>query len=407
MPILLRRQAALVGGRKRLRGLRAVLPRGPLRLRRGLGVLQGCRIDLLGAGGVLLRHLAALAGAGQKLVRASKRLHRAQRVLLRGAVGLHCARGVLRGALQRLLGAGGVLGSSAPCLLGAGSELLGAGQLLRGRTQQGGAVAVRVVVEVRSVTRGLNRRERAVPQGARRQAGGVSERAVLLADERAAVDLNRATARSFGAGIPVAVGRHDREVLLARVLNRVLRHAGVDAVGHARIVAAHPRQALARRRRAVGRLRKQLAEPGRALGRVEVVDREVLARVDRPARRRVFRLDRNEADAEAVGQRCERQARGALGQAHARAVVRVPDREVGALIGRTRAGVRAHDHTGPSAATVSALRVVAGWGFRVGAGRADIGERLRAGVVVIKRRARRRRTRDRRRAQRLCFVGNE
>ena len=92
------------------------------------------------------------------------------------------------------------------------------------------------------------------------------EVAVLLADAGHAVDLHRTGADGLGVVVPVAVRRHDREVLLARVLDGILRHAGVDAVGLAGIVPADPRQALASRRGATGLLREQLVEPERCAG---------------------------------------------------------------------------------------------------------------------------------------------
>ena len=353
--VLLRRQAALVGAPEGLRSGRAVLQRGLLGLRRCLEVLQRGRVDLPCAGGVLLGYLAALRGAREVLSGAHLVLQGALRVLLRGAVGLHRARRELRGALQRLLRAGGVLLARPLRLRRTGRELFGAGQLLRGAHEQRGACAGRVVVEVRGITRRLNRRERAVPKWPRGQAGRVGQCTVLLADQGRAVDLHRTSAGRFGVGIPVAVGGHDREVLLARVLHRVLAHAGVDAVGHAGVVATDTRETLAGWRRAARRLREQLVEPGGALGRIEVVDRQELARVDGRTRWCVFRVDRQKADTEAVGQWRECQTRGALGQADAGAVVRVPDREVRALVAGTGARVRTDDHAKPGAAAGSAF----------------------------------------------------
>ena len=100
----------------------------------------------------------------------------------------------------------------------------------------------------------------AVPD--RPRAVRVAERAgriaVLLADLGDAVELQAAAVEAgpvrLRLAVPVAVRRHDREVLLARVLDRIVgagrRHAGVDAVFLAAVVAADPGQALARRRRA-------------------------------------------------------------------------------------------------------------------------------------------------------------
>jgi hypothetical protein len=72
------------------------------------------------------------------------------------------------------------------------------------------------------------------------------------------------TAR-LGLAVPVPVGGHDREVLLARVLDRVVstrgRHVGVDAVFLAAVVAADASEAFARRRGAGGNLLEQLREP--------------------------------------------------------------------------------------------------------------------------------------------------
>ena len=69
--------------------------------------------------------------------------------------------------------------------------------------------------------------------------------AVLLAHQRLPADVHRpadeaALRRRLVLGVPVPVRRHDREVLLARVLHRVVVHALVDAVVLARVHAARP-----------------------------------------------------------------------------------------------------------------------------------------------------------------------
>ena len=87
----------------------------------------------------------------------------------------------------------------------------------------------------------------------------------MIAHQGGAVQLHRATTGRFALGVPVTVGGHDGEVLLAGILNRISGHARVDAVLLAAIVAAHAGQAFTRGRRASGNLRKQFVEPAGAL----------------------------------------------------------------------------------------------------------------------------------------------
>ena len=205
---------------------------------------------------VLLRALQVLRGALGRLARRLEVLDLRAQDLLRALQVLHRALRRLRGRLGRLRR------RLADLRLG----------LVEIRSARGVAVGVQ-----------LGRRRllpvgHAVPDRARRVAGGRREHAVLVADRRDAVELDRTGADTLRVVVPVTIGRHDGEVLLARVLNGIgaaggaaVAHAGVDAVGLAAVVAADACQAFTGRRRAAGLLREELVEPEVALGAVEVV----------------------------------------------------------------------------------------------------------------------------------------
>ena len=225
----------------------------------------------------------------------------------------------------------------------------------------------------------------AVPHRPRRV--GVAEITVLLADLRDAVELEAAAVEPrsarLGLAVPVAVRGHDREVLLAGVLHRVVRarrrHVGVDAVFLAAVVAADPSQAFARRRSARGNLLEELGEPLLLLAagaRVEVADRQEAKRVDAGRGRRGLRLHRDEADALGVVERREGQAGCALDERDPGPVIGVPDGEV-VLLGRR---LERDVHLGPQAAAGRAVgRARVALGARCG----GEGQRFRPGVDVV------------------------
>ena len=318
------------------------------RLRSVLDVLRRAAQILIRALQVLDRALPRLRRALQIAVRALQVLVRALQVLDRALRYLRRALQVLQAGQQHLRRTLQALGRALRGLRRRGRGLR------RGTVELGiGLVEVhaarRIAVGVRLVGAYTLPVGHTVPNRTRRSVdvddprigvgGQRVEGAILLADPCHAVDLHRAGADGFGVVVPVAVGRHDREVLLARVLDRILRHAGIDAIGLAGVVATDPGQAFTRRRGAAGLLREQFGEPGGALGRIEVGDRQVLGGIDRRVERvtrdrdveRVLRVDRDEADPEAVGERREGQARRALDHGDPDPVERVPDGEVGLL----------------------------------------------------------------------------
>ena len=181
--------------------------------------------------------------------------------------------------------------------------------------------------------------------------------AVLLADLGGAVELEAAAeepgAARLGLAVPVAVRGHDREVLLARVLDRVVRarrrHVRVDAVFLAAVVAADPGQAFARRRSAGGHplgraCANHLSFCRRAAVKSPTGRKRSGLMPARPAS--TFGCIGDEADALGVVERREGQAGRALDQSDPGPVVRVPDREV-LLVRRPTAWRRSPSSTLP------------------------------------------------------------
>ena len=364
--------------RRALRGLSRALPVlvGALPVLNGALLVDRDGLRHLRVGGNVLRCvLQVLSGVLQFLVRALKVLGRGQRRLGSALQILVCALELLRRAAQVLQRAQRELRRRRDDLRRA-LQCLGRAAI-RKRAAVGIAVVVAVVFQDRD---GVGS---AFPDGPRREAGIGGQCFVLVSNEGRSVQLNRAAAGRLGLRVPVAVGRHDREVLLAGILHRVTGHAAVDTVLLASVVAANPCQTFARRRGTERRLREELAEPGVALCRIEIADRYVLSWVDRRVRRRILGLHGDETDAEAVGQRREREARRALRQADASAVVGVPGGEIGPLVGGRRAGAGADSHACPIASAGGRL---ADAGVGIGARRARIVQRLRSGVDVVVRR---------------------
>lgn len=225
-------------------------------LRNLRGVLQhlaGTFQDLRGAfgrlasgDGSLAAGLLSLIGTLEFLRRAFQILHRARPDL--GGILLNQAQTdqILFGTLQ-------ISDSASQKLRGRHGRLRGTFQILQRAAQQmaGRQVGIRAGAGHRLVLPHLvGSRVRnvgaAIPDRSRCPAGVVGQAAVLLADQRHPVETDRSN--SLGGGVPITIGGHDREILLAGILYRITGHASIDPILFAGIVPADASQRFARRR---------------------------------------------------------------------------------------------------------------------------------------------------------------
>ncbi|KFB69499.1 MAG: hypothetical protein CAPSK01_000762 [Candidatus Accumulibacter vicinus] len=316
----------LRGAPRDLRSTFQVLQRTLRFLRGALRKLRGTSGQLRGAPEFLHCTLQSLRGALRELRGAPRQLRGALQFLRRALQVLQRTLRGLRGTFRQLRGAFQILQRALQILRGTLQVLRGALQILRGALQVlgCGSVGVGADADDRTILGGLvgNHAQGvgpSVPHRALRPVGIVDhdvERSILLADLRHPVDHHRTS--GFGRHVPVAVGGHDGEVLLARKLDRVTAHATVDAVLLAGKVSTDPRQSLTGRRRSARHLAEQLAEPVASLRRIEIGDRQIVGAAAQ------IGIDGDETDTTAVRQWHEGEADGAFDQTDPGPVEGVP-----------------------------------------------------------------------------------